>query len=114
MRQLDHFVIDEADQLLLPHADQRPKSLKPGARFRAMEFFGGLGDLTQYFLFNTFSFEIYKVMFRAQKQSLENFKRDFAFEDALTAILYEANLLQFENDELVFKKNRSTAQARDR
>ena len=47
LRQLDHFVIDEADQLLLPRADQRPKSLKPGARFRAMEFFGGLNDLTQ-------------------------------------------------------------------
>lgn len=55
-----------------------------------------------------------KQTFREQKQSLERFKEEHAFEDALTAILYEANLLQFENDELVYKKNHSTAQAWDK
>ena len=47
LRTLDFLVIDEADQLLLPRADHRSKRMKPEARFKAMEYFGGLKELTE-------------------------------------------------------------------
>ena len=47
LRTLDFLVIDEADQLLLPRADHRSSRMKPEARFKAMEYFGGLKELTE-------------------------------------------------------------------